>query len=82
MAKELLGIIRSKYASLPLPNGEVGLDGEALKAEGREEQTQLVDELKEFLESVSLTERSKAEQEQADAQQQVLNKAPLGIYIG
>ena len=67
---------------MPIPGGDVTLDGESLKAEGREEQSQLVEELKEFLESVSLTERSKAEQEQADAQQQVLNKAPLGIYIG
>jgi len=82
LAKELLGIIRSKYASLPLPNGEVGLDGEALKAEGREEKNAALEELKEFLESVSLTEKSKAEQEQAEAQQQVLNKAPLNIYIG
>ena len=82
LAKELLGIIRSKYASMPLPNGEVSLDGEGLKAEGREEKTQLQEELKEFLESVSLKERAVAEQEQADAQQGVLNKAPLGIYIG
>ena len=82
LSKELLGIIRSKYASMPLPNGEVNLDGEALKGEGREEKTQLLDELKEFLESVTLSEKSKMEQEQADAQQSVLNKAPLNIYIG
>jgi hypothetical protein len=82
LSKELLGIIRSKYASMPLPNGDVTLDGEALKAEGREEKTQLLDELKEFLDSVTLRERSVAEQEQAEAQQSVLNKAPLGIYIG
>jgi hypothetical protein len=81
LSKELLGIIRSKYASMPLPNGEVSLDGEALKAEGREEKNAALEELKEFLESVSLTEKTKAEQEQAEAQQQVLNKAPLGIYI-
>ena len=82
LAKELLGIIRSKYASLPLPNGEVGLDGEALKAEGREEKANALEELKEFLDSVSLAEGSRKEQEIADAQQQVLNKAPLKIYIG
>jgi hypothetical protein len=82
LSKELLGIIRSKYASLPLPNGEVAMDGESLKAEGREEKTQMLEELKEFLDSVSLTEKSKQEQEQAEAAQQVLNKAPLGIYIG
>ena len=82
LSKELLGIIRSKYASMPLPNGDVSMDGESLKAEGREEKVQLLDELKEFLESVSLTEKTKAEAEEADANQQVLAKAPLGIYIG
>ena len=82
LAKELLGIIRSKYASMPLPNGEVSLDGEGLKAEGREEKVNLLEELKEFLESVSLSERARQESEQAESQQQVLNKAPLGIYIG
>jgi len=81
-AKELLGIIRSKYASMPLPNGEVSLDGEALKAEGREEKSLALDELKEFLESVSLSEGARKEQEVAEANQAVLNKAPMKIYIG
>mgnify|MGYP003628634489 FL=1 len=82
LSKELLGIIRSKYASLPLPNGEVSMDGEALKGEGREEKVQLLEELKEFLESVTLSEHAKKEQEIAEANQQVLNKAPLQIFIG
>ena len=73
---------KSKYATLPLPNGEVSMDGEALKAEGREEKSDLLEELKEFLESVSLKEKAIAEQEVADANQAVLNKAPLQIYIG
>jgi hypothetical protein len=82
LSKELLGIIRSKYASMPLPNGEVSLDGEALKAEGREEKSLAMEELKEFLESVSLSEGSRKEQEIAESQQSILNKAPLKIYIG
>mgnify|MGYP001284511480 CR=1 FL=1 len=40
------------------------------------------EELKEFLDSVTLREQASAEQEVADANQAVLNKAPLGIYIG
>ena len=67
---------------MPLPNGEVALDGEALKAEGREEKSQLLEELKEFLESVSVTEKAKAEAEEAEAALQVLNKSPLGIWMG
>ena len=82
LSKELLGIIRSKYSALPIPDAEITLDGDALKAEGREEKTQLLEELKEFLDSVTLKEKAVTEQEVADAQQAVLNKAPLGIYIG
>jgi len=82
LSKELLGIIRSKYSALPIPDAEITLDGEALKAEGREEKTQLLEELKEFLESVSLTEKLKAEAEESNAQREVLAKAPLQIYIG
>jgi hypothetical protein len=82
LAKELLGIIRSKYSSMPVPDGEVTLDGEALKTEGREEKQQLLEELRDFLESVSLTEKLKAEAEEANAQQEVLAKAPLPIFIG
>jgi hypothetical protein len=82
LAKELLGIIRSKYASLPLPNGEVSMDGEALKSEGREEKANLLEELNLFLEAVSKKEQALTEQEVANAQQEVLNKAPLKIYIG
>ena len=82
LSKELLGIIRSKYSALPIPDAEVTLDGEGLKAEGREEKTQLLEELKEFLESVSLTEKLKAEAEESNAQREVLAKAPLQIYIG
>ena len=82
LAKELLGIIRSKYSSMPIPDGEVTLDGEALKTEGREEKTQLLEELRDFLESVSLTEKLKAEAEESNAQREVLAKAPLNIYLG
>ena len=82
LSKELLGIIRSKYSALPIPDAEVTLDGEGLKVEGREEKTQLLEELKEFLDSVSLTEKLKAEAEESNAQREVLAKAPLPIYIG
>ena len=82
LSKELLGIIRSKYSAVPIPDGEMTLDGEALKSEAIAEKNQLNEELREFLESISLTEKSKAEAEQADAVQQVLSKAPLPIFIG
>ena len=82
LSRELLGIIRSKYSSMPIPDGEVTLDGEALKAEAITEKENLITELKEFLESLSITEKSKADAEQAEVASQVLSKTPLMIYIG
>jgi len=82
LSKELLGIIRSKYSSMPIPDGEVTLDGEGLKAEAITEKENLITELKEFLESLSVTEKAKAEAEQAEATSQVLAKSPTLIYIG
>ena len=41
-----------------------------------------LEEIKEFLESVSVTEKFKAESEESNAQQEVLAKAPLPIFIG
>ena len=82
LSKELLGIVRSKYSSMPIPNGEVSLDGEALKAEGREEKNMLIEELKMFLESVSVTAKAEMEATEAQAQSVVLGRAPLKIYLG
>ena len=82
LSRELLGIVRSKYSSMPIPDGEVTLDGEALKAEAITEKEGLITELKEFLDSLSITEKAKAEAEQAEATSQVLSKSPLMIYIG
>ena len=42
----------------------------------------ILEELKEFLDSVSLAEGARKEQEVAESQQSVLNKAPLKLYIG
>ena len=34
LSKELLGMVRSKYGTIPIPNSEVSLDGETLRARG------------------------------------------------
>ena len=58
------------------------MDGESLKAEGREEKDALLTELREFLDSVTLAERSRAEADTSEANQQLLARSPLQIYIG
>lgn len=82
IAKEMLGtMIRAKYASLPIPQGEVTLNGIELGNQGREDKMALIEELKELLQQLS--RQGQAEQEQIinEALTNQLRSIPLYIYI-
>ena len=51
VCKELLGTIRQKYQSLPIPGGEVTLDGAELRNEAQQEKTDLITQLRETLQA-------------------------------
>ncbi len=53
MSKERLGLIRSKYGSMPLLGEDINLNGPELINQGREEQQNLRIELKEMLDQMS-----------------------------
>tara|TARA_B100001057_G_scaffold209531_1_gene210203 strand:+ start:851 stop:1996 length:1146 start_codon:yes stop_codon:yes gene_type:complete len=82
LAKELLGAIREKFSSVPIPGSEVSLDGAALRSEAQTEKDALVEQLRDVLNDLSDKERYSSEADQSDAQQRVISKVPLNIYIG
>ena len=82
LCKELLGIIRSKYASVPIPNAETTLDGDTLRSEASAEKEQLVTELREMLEQTSRKALLEADKDEAEFLQEKLTKVPYPIYIG
>jgi len=82
LAKELLGIIRSKYGNIPIPNAEVSMDGETLRAEATAEKEQLVEQLRENLEQTIRKALLEAQKDESDFQQDTLRKVPYPIYIG
>ena len=53
LSKEMLGLIRSKFATIPIPNESVTLNGPALVTEAKEEQNLLRDELKTVLDELT-----------------------------
>jgi hypothetical protein len=81
LAKELLGNIRGKYTSIPIPGAETTLNGTDLVAQGREDRTNLVTELKELLQSMTRQGQFEQEQAIATAMNYQLGKVPLPIYI-
>ena len=82
LAKEMLGAIREKYNTVPIPGSEVSLDGAALRAEAQTEKDNLIEQLRENLNEVSKKTRMENEAAMVDQQQTVMNKVPLAIYVG
>ena len=82
LAKELLGIVRSKYGNIPIPNAEVSLDGDTLRAEATAEKEQLIEQLRENLEQTSRKALMESQKDESDFQQETLKKVPYPIYIG
>jgi hypothetical protein len=82
LCKELLGTIRSKFGTVPIPNSEVTLDGDTLRSEATTEKEALIAELRETLEQTSRKMLMEADSEESTRLQEKLTKVPLNIYIG
>ena len=75
--KELLGMIRSKFDSVPIADTTLTLNGGDLTSSGREEKGNLKTELKEMLDSMTYGKLIAAEADEADAMQRILRNIPI-----
>ena len=82
LAKELLGAIREKYSSVPIPGSEISLDGAALRSEAQTEKDALIEQLRENLEELSRKNQFEIRNNEANYHQEMLRKVPLNIYTG
>src|SRR6056300_1874440 len=82
LAKEMLGAIREKYNTVPIPGSEVSLDGAALRAEAQSEKDALIEQLRENLEELSRKNQFEIRNNESNYQQEMLRKVPLTIYTG
>jgi len=82
LCKEMLGQIRGKFTTLPIPGESVTLNHSELLSQAKDEQQDLKDKLVEMLKEIEYPELVKKDQEVADASTNVLKISPLGIYVG
>ena len=82
LAKEMLGAVRAKFSSVPIPNSEITLDGSDLRSEAASEKEILISELRENLEATSRKALLQAQQEESEAMELTLNRVPRAIYVG
>ena len=80
--KETLGYVRSKYSNVPIPNGEVTLNGSDLVSQGQSEKEALITQLKEFLDKLTKEQMLTRQNAEATQQMEILGKVPLKIYVG
>jgi hypothetical protein len=81
-AKEVLGLVRNKYSSIPIPGAEVTLNGDALVSAAATEKEALITRLREYFDQTSrqsLLERRAAE---SVARVTEINQVPMTIFIG
>ena len=82
LAKEMLGLIRNKYSSVPIPNGEVTLNGSDLVSQGQSEKDALISQLREFLDKMTKEQMMTRQNAEATQMHEMLSKVPLKIYVG
>jgi hypothetical protein len=81
IAKEMLGLIRSKYSTLPIPDSEITLNGEALIDQARTEMETMNTELRELLDSLGHQAQMQKRTEETSALMDQLAAIPMKIYI-
>ena len=82
ITKEMLGYVRGKYATVPIPGAEVTLNQADLLSSSSTDKAALIERLRGYFDETSrqaLLERRKNESDHAQSE---LNKSPMTIFIG
>jgi len=76
-AKEVLGLVRGKFSSVPIADGDLTLNSDELVSAGREEKVNLRTELREILDSMTYKNLALAEAERTEGLIRILKNIPM-----
>ena len=82
VSKEMLGQIRGKFATIPIPGNDVTLNASELLSQAKEEQEALKEALRTQLEKLTYGALIKGDAEMAADAEAVMTHVPMGIYTG
>ena len=82
LCKEMLGYIRGKYQTIPIPGADTTLNHSDLISAATAEKTALLERLRGYLEETSRSKLLEKKANEAEFLQKDLNKVPYTIYIG
>jgi len=82
VAKEMLGLVRSKFASIPIPGESVTLNGGDLVSQGKAEQDALREELKTTLAEMTYTALAEKDAAMIESTERTVQRIPNLVYVG
>ena len=86
LCKETLGLIRSKFSSVPIPGSDLQMNGSELISQGREDKSNLNSSLTETLDKLTYQKLLEADAAQSEQMAQILKRIPIpngrGIIMG
>lgn len=77
LCKELLGMIRSKFSSVPIPGADLQLNGSDLLSQGREDKNELKTKLTEMLEELTYSKMLEDEAAASENLTRILKGIPI-----
>jgi hypothetical protein len=81
ISKEMLGYVRGKYSSIPIPNAEVNLNQGDLISAATAEKTALIERLRTYFDETSRMAALERRAQEGESKMQELQKVPYTIYI-
>ena len=82
LCKEMLGQIRGKFTTIPIPGESVTLNHADLLSQAKDEQSQLKDKLREMLKETEYVALIKEDSEKTEAAAATFKNSPLPIFVG
>ena len=82
IVKEILGYVRGKYSTIPIPGSEVTLNQSDLISAATSEKTALIERLRTYFESTSRKTLLENKSLEADFQNKTIAQVPMTIFIG
>jgi hypothetical protein len=82
IVKEILGYVRGKYSSIPIPGAEVTLNQSDLIASATADKTALIERLRAYFDTTSRKTLLENKASEATSQRNILADVPMVIFVG
>jgi hypothetical protein len=82
ISKEILGYVRGKYSTIPIPDSDVTLNQQDLLSSATADRNALIERLRAYFDETSRDKLLERRSQEGDYLEKELNKVPYTIFIG